>query len=240
LAVYGARLEGAEPRVLMPDARRSGTCPQRGPVARTDGHSSVAIYAGVMSPQEAELSPRRLVPAGGVAPPFVDILCGIDGSRTAYEAVRQAAILAGPHGSLSLLTVAWPEHAPSHDVISLSPDHAKRAVAKAAAIARRHGVTASVVVEQAQSAADVLLERAGAHDLLVLGRPAMPRAGGIMLGSVASAAVHSAEVPVPCSPGPRRPTSRSRRGSSLPATDRSTLGAWSSFASASPKRLTRA
>ena len=84
----------------------------------------------------------------------------------------------------------------SHELVPLSPEHAERALRKAAANARKQGVEATIAVERATHPADVLVKRASDHDLLVLGRPTLPRTGGIILGSVASAAVHSAEIPV--------------------------------------------
>lgn len=149
-----------------------------------------------MSTRNAGVSPRRLVHEGAVTTPFSHILCGVDGTRTANEAVRQAAVLAAGRASLSLVAVAWPEGGESHEVAPLSPHYAERAVAKAATIARKQGTEPTVAVERAKHPADVFLERAPEHDLLVLGRPTFPRAGGIILGGLASTAVHSADVPV--------------------------------------------
>jgi nucleotide-binding universal stress UspA family protein len=149
-----------------------------------------------MSSSQMAAPPRRMVPPGAVAPAFSDIICGIDGTHTAYEAARQAAVLTGPHGSLSLVAVAWRAGEGIHQVADLSPDHAKRALGKAASMARELGANVTTTVEEGRTTADLLLERSRNHDLLVLGHPAFPRAGGILLGSVASTAVHSAEVPV--------------------------------------------
>jgi hypothetical protein len=38
---------------------------------------------------------------------FRSVLCGIDGSRSAAEAARQAAVLAGRRGALTLLVVTY-------------------------------------------------------------------------------------------------------------------------------------
>ncbi len=164
-------------------------------VRGTDGARSGTNYARPVSSKTAG-SPRRTVPPGAIAPAFSDIVCGIDGTNSSYEAARQAAVLAGPHGSLSLAAVASRAGEGIHQVAQISPDHAKRALGKAASIARKLGADPTTTVDEGLDAADLLLERARAHDLLVLGRPAFPRAGGILLGSVSSTAVHLAEMPV--------------------------------------------
>ena len=57
-------------------------------------------------------------------------------------------------------------------------------------------MTAEISEEEAENPARRLLELAAGHDLLVIGILGHSRAGGIMIGSAATAAVHRSPVPV--------------------------------------------
>ena len=79
---------------------------------------------------------RHFVPA-----PFARILCAIDGSLHAHEAVRQALTLAGPDVELTFLAVAQPSHAGSMSASTLPA--AKAALEAACHSAREAGVAAT-------------------------------------------------------------------------------------------------
>jgi nucleotide-binding universal stress UspA family protein len=78
----------------------------------------------------------------------------------------------------------------------LSEARARDALDQAARLAHRAGVKASTELCPDGSAADLLLERSRAHELLAVGSHGGSRAGGIMLGSTASHAAHRAERPL--------------------------------------------
>src|SRR5215212_7148059 len=87
------------------------------------------------------------------------VLCGIDGSDADSDAVRQAAVLAGPEGQLEIVCV-----------MNVSAgDQAEQALERAKAVAAEVGTPTSARVEPAD---DVWTGLAGAtadRDLLVLG-----------------------------------------------------------------------
>jgi len=130
------------------------------------------------------------------APPFASILCGIDGSRTAYEAARQAAILAGAHGRLTLMAVTWQTGVGLAETADLGHGWATAAIEEATRIAKQAGARPETVFVERRRAADALLAAAPDHDLIALGGHGYSRAGGIFLGSTTSAAVHRATSPV--------------------------------------------
>jgi nucleotide-binding universal stress UspA family protein len=122
-----------------------------------------------------------------------DILCGVDGTRTAYEAVRQAASFVTPAGELTLLAVAGRDGERGHsrfEQAALAPVRAERVLEYAARIAREAGVRAKTEIESRGPVRRVLIERAGKHAVLALGAPSMSRFAHIMVGGVASTAVH--------------------------------------------------
>jgi nucleotide-binding universal stress UspA family protein len=124
---------------------------------------------------------------------FRDILCGVDGTRTAYEAVRQAASLVTPAGELTLLAVAGRDGERGHgkfEQAALAPVRAQRVLEYAERIAREAGARTKTEVESRGPVRRVLLERAGRHSLLALGAPSMSRIAHIMVGGVASTAAH--------------------------------------------------
>ena len=69
------------------------------------------------------------------------------------------------------------------------------ALARAAAAARHAGVQATTVLRRADDVRDALFEQAGSYDLLVLGTHGAKRRAGMLLGDVASTALHRAPVP---------------------------------------------
>jgi len=117
-----------------------------------------------------------------------DVLCGVDGTRAAYEAVRQAASLAGRGGRLTLLAVVIPSGAARDRAGAVA--RAKRSLDYARRLAEERGVRAEVLVDERGPVAKVLLERAEEHGLLALGAPAMSRHAHLLIGGVATKAVH--------------------------------------------------
>lgn len=130
------------------------------------------------------------------APPFERILCGIDGSRSSYEAARQAAAVAVPGTRVELLSVSCESGYGPNAQAMLSHARAGEALHTAEEIAAKAGVEIVLTHRKGSSPPHVLLEEAAQHDLLVLGSHAVSRSGGIMLGSAVARAVHESQVPV--------------------------------------------
>ncbi|HET9738351.1 MAG TPA: universal stress protein [Solirubrobacteraceae bacterium] len=125
------------------------------------------------------------------------ILCGVDGSRPSQEAARQAAVLAGEDAALIYVAVSWEQGVGASAVATLSHKHAQECLRRARDEARELGVRTPIAMEEeGDDPAKRLMELAGGHDLLVLGMRGHSRAGGIMVGSAASAALHRSPVPV--------------------------------------------
>src|SRR4051812_9301684 len=89
------------------------------------------------------------------------VLCGIDGNDTNAdsEAVRQAALLAGPEGQLEIVCV---EEAPE-------TDHAEQALGSGQAIAAEVGTPTSARVLHDDDIWGALEDATADRDLLVLG-----------------------------------------------------------------------
>jgi nucleotide-binding universal stress UspA family protein len=121
------------------------------------------------------------------------ILCGVDGTRTAYEAVRQAASLTLPNGRLTIVAVTGAFGSgrySSSGGSALGPARARRVLSYARRIAKEAGVSAEAVVDDRAPVDAVLLDLARHHSLLALGAPSMSRFAHIMIGGVASSAAH--------------------------------------------------
>lgn len=136
-------------------------------------------------------------PPGNMLAVLGDALCGVDGTTSAYEAVAQAAALVGPHGHLSLLVasaVSGSGSAGSFRVHTLEPSAASLALEHAQRLAARAGVDSDTEIEEYGSPVDVILQHAAKHRLLALGAPPISRFAQMLLGGVASEAVHE----LPC------------------------------------------
>lgn len=129
-------------------------------------------------------------------PLFASILCAIDDTRTAHEAALQAAQMAAPDARLTYLSVPYRTGVGPRAMAEFSPDRAREALDRAAREAKQLGVAAEAELVEDPKANEVVLERAHRHDLLVLGAPVAPRHAGIVLGGMATAAAHEADVPV--------------------------------------------
>ncbi len=130
-----------------------------------------------------------------VGPTFASIVCGVDGSRPSQEAARQAALVTDPGAVLAYVAVSW-ETPGATARTTLTHEEARECLRAARDEARELGVTAELVDEHAEDAGPQLLAFAAKQDLLVVGTHGHARASGIMVGSVATAAVHRADIPV--------------------------------------------
>jgi nucleotide-binding universal stress UspA family protein len=137
----------------------------------------------------------------GVTGIFDRVVCGVDGSTAGTIAARQAARLTAPDGELSLVAVDDPSvavHAgwEAGAVLSALADEARKALER--------GRVATAGIHEARTVlaeghpADVLFHEARERDatLLAVGCHGHTRAVGIVLGSVATLALHEAPCPV--------------------------------------------
>ena len=136
-----------------------------------------------------------------------DVLCGVDGTRSSYEAVRQAALLCSPRSQLTLLAICGVSGSGHYPTASLAPARAQRALDHARRVARDVGVDSSAELEEGGPVVELLLKRAAKHRLLALGAPKMSRLAHVLVRGVATQAAHT----LPCSLLiARRPPSGSR------------------------------
>lgn len=128
--------------------------------------------------------------------PFNDVVCGIDGSRSAHEAARQAAALVAPGGVLELVAVAdeWGTGLTAASV--LSRPRARRALDEIAHELRGCGAHVHTRIASGRPPYEVLLRESEGRDLLVVARHSRSRMGGIAMGSTASNLAHRAHIPL--------------------------------------------
>jgi nucleotide-binding universal stress UspA family protein len=124
-------------------------------------------------------------------PLFANVLCGVDGTRSSYAAVSQAAALAGPGATLTLLVVTAAAGAMHGAVVGEKRtetilDHARL-------LASEQGVESATRVDDGPSAVDALIAATRTHDLLAIGAPTVLR---FVPGSVALAALHTCSTPL--------------------------------------------
>jgi nucleotide-binding universal stress UspA family protein len=127
---------------------------------------------------------------------FRSVLCGVDGSPSALEAVRQAAWLAAPDGHLDLVCVREARGFGPNAQATISAWRAQESLEDASFSASELGVSSSLAVVESSERAGSLIERAAAHDLIAVGAHVRSRIGGIMLGSTASTLLHASPRPV--------------------------------------------
>lgn len=132
----------------------------------------------------------------GIPPPFGRIVCGIDGSHSSPVAIEQAIALSGPNTALVFVCVRETRGAGATRQATISAERADAALGEAVKAAREAGLEAAAEILPGHDPRSVLLEEASRSDLLVVASHGGSRAGGIALGSTASAAVHRAVVPV--------------------------------------------
>jgi nucleotide-binding universal stress UspA family protein len=129
-------------------------------------------------------------------PAFASILCGVNGSRPSQEAGLQAALLTDPGAALTYVAVSWERGSGTSAVATITHAHARKYLRVARHLAHQLGVDAATVDEHGYDAARRMIALAADHDLLVLGITGHSRAGGIVIGNVATAALHRSPIPV--------------------------------------------
>lgn len=130
--------------------------------------------------------------------PFADVLCAVDGSRGAREAVRQAIALCRPNGSLSFIAVHRTAGVAAGLTSrrALTEQQAGGVLEEAASLARQAGLGASIELRAGARTTDVLLAEGQKHDLLAMGGYGGKRVGGIMLGNTATHVAHECGCPL--------------------------------------------
>lgn len=111
-------------------------------------------------------------------------------------AVEQAIALSGSSTAVVFVCVREARGAGATRQTTISADRADAALEDAVAVAREAGIDAAAEILPGHDPRSVLLDEASRSDLLVVASHGGSRAGGIALGSTASAAVHRAVVPV--------------------------------------------
>ena len=147
-----------------------------------------------MEPRIAPASP----PVTTAAAPFRHIVCGVDGSRAGYQAVRQAGALAGPESRISLVAVAyeWGEGLNAGALLSVrrADDALDRASDRVAHCPARIDVVRLWGKPASESLVDEAVSAGG--DLIVVGRHGFPRFEGAAIGSTATSLAHRSPLPV--------------------------------------------
>jgi nucleotide-binding universal stress UspA family protein len=128
--------------------------------------------------------------------PFATITCGVDGTRAAFEAARQAAVLAQGGVRLRYLAVAWETGTLAPRMLTLARHRAEETLERAGALAHDAGVKAQCAIVDGPNASHRLIEAAGDDDLLVVGASGRSHTGGLVLGHAASELLHDARTSV--------------------------------------------
>ncbi|MCA1835824.1 MAG: universal stress protein, partial [Actinobacteria bacterium] len=125
------------------------------------------------------------------------ILVGTDSSRTSEHAINFAVELASEHQSEVLFVHVMPIEEPGVSVADGPSEHDQAVLARAVALAREHGVTASNDVLVGSVAAEIV-RYAEAHDvnLIVVGSRADGAVDGAPLGRVSLGVLRAAERPL--------------------------------------------
>ena len=120
------------------------------------------------------------------------VVCGVDGSRGSAEAIRQTVALAGHESRIEFVLVeSFSGHGPTA-MAAVAPVRGAAALSDAVRCAAEARVPAESRVVESTDAAGALVALASHADLLVVGSSPHSRAGGIVLGRVATAAAHRA------------------------------------------------
>jgi nucleotide-binding universal stress UspA family protein len=135
-------------------------------------------------------------PPLATVPAFARIVCAVNTSRAAQDAAAQAAQLAGPGTALTFIAVTDARGIGLTAQATLGEAHAAEAVEAARRGASADGVPSRTVVLHAQHVNEAVVDAGRDAELLVVGTHGHSRFAGIVLGSVASRAVHSSPVPV--------------------------------------------
>jgi nucleotide-binding universal stress UspA family protein len=131
-----------------------------------------------------------------VSPPFGHVICGVDGSPAALEAVRQAGALVGPDSTIQLVAVVHEWGADPTAGARLSHAQARQALQTAELVLGESPAYVITRIVRGHPAWSTLLAEAHKADLLVLGRHGNSRAGGIVYGSTATNVIHRGRLPL--------------------------------------------
>ena len=134
--------------------------------------------------------------------PFQQIVCGIDGSRSAHEAAHQAAALVAPGGSIELVSVADEWGVGLNAAAVLTNKHARRALEEVAHELRGCGAHVQTRIASGRPPWETLMRESVGRDLLVVARHSRSRFGGVAMGSTASNLAHRAHIPLLISVAP--------------------------------------
>ena len=144
-----------------------------------------------------------------------DVVCGVNGSRGSYEAVRQAAALAGANARLTLVAVTAVRGSGPQRTASIAPPRARRALLYARRLAVEAGVTnVAVEIDDGYPVLETLLGHAEGHGLFAIGAPFMSRVAHLLVGGTATQRRMCCQ-PRSWSSGERRRASDSPNASSL-------------------------
>jgi len=152
----------------------------------------------------AETTPETTLDHSHEQPPstppetvFADILCAVGGSKASFEAVSQAAVLAGRDGQLTLLVVTSViGSGVTTTTAAISPARAEHLLTLAEQITSKAGVPATRLIDPGGPPAKIVLDRAAQHDLLAMGAPPSSRIGALLGGGVAEQAMRSLSTPL--------------------------------------------
>lgn len=164
---------------------------------QTDAVPVRATYVHPMNAEVATSNARATTLGSDFVPPFRRIVCGIDGSRSAREAARQAAALAAPGSVLDLVAVADEWGVGLTAAATLTKTHALHALDELARELRGCGARVDThLVSSGERPYEALMRTATGADLLVVGRHSRSRLGGVSLGRTATNLVHRASLPL--------------------------------------------
>jgi nucleotide-binding universal stress UspA family protein len=140
-------------------------------------------------------------PDADVESPLPDVL-GVDGSATSEAATEFAFAAAAARGVPLFAVHTWwdpvigPMVARMIDVAAIEADERRRLVERLAGWREKYPRVELEAVVSRDFPAHVLLRRAAAAQLLVVGSRGLGERAGLVLGSVSNAAVHGAPCPV--------------------------------------------
>lgn len=127
---------------------------------------------------------------------LADVLCAVDGTRDSFTAVRQAALLTGPAGRLTLLAVSATSGSGRYRTAAINPTRLKRVLDIATQIAREANVPSTRLVDPAGPPSKVIIERSAGHDLLAMGAPKTSWLAGLFVGGVVVSAMRLFTTPL--------------------------------------------
>ena len=143
------------------------------------------------APHDTTTAPARAVPV-----PFPRIVRGVNGTRSSAAALERAIELAGDGGAIEFAAFTDVRGAGPTLMAGTGIARATHALDAARKVAAEAGVRATTECRHHPEPRRALLDCAADRDLLIVGAHPGSRAGGIMLGSTATLALHESAVPV--------------------------------------------